>query len=209
MNAKIIKSSPPAEATNPHGKVIQREVLLAHEEARRVLAEAQAQAGSIIERAQQEATAVLEEAEREGHQRSLADWQQRLARLAEARQQVLAAARPQILQLAVRVAEKILRRRLQEDPATFEPMVEETLETVRAQPGQQIVLRTHSGDRQRLEALRQRLIERHPGWNSLTVQVDPAMAPGGCRVESEYGTVDAGLATQLQAIEKILLGGGQ
>ncbi len=207
MNTKIIKSSPPAEATNPHGKIIEREVLLAHEEARRVLVEAEVQAAAVVESARQQAAAVLRRAEREGQERSLADWQQRLARLAEARQQVLAAARPQILRLAVRVAEKILRRRLQEDPAAFDPLVEETLETVRAQPGQQIVLRAHAEDRARLEDLRRRLIERHPGWSSLQVQVDPAMAVGGCRVETEYGTVDAGLSTQLRAIEKILLEG--
>jgi type III secretion protein L len=35
---------------------------------------------------------------------------------------------------------------------------------------------------------------------------DPKVASGGCIIESEVGTVDARLETQLRALEKALLG---
>lgn len=51
------------------------------------------------------------------------------------------------------------------------------------------------------------------GWQAATRAIgevvltpDPNMTPGGCRVETEFGTIDASIETQLQRIRDELLG---
>jgi flagellar assembly protein FliH len=42
--------------------------------------------------------------------------------------------------------------------------------------------------------------------SQVTLVGDPRIARGGCRVESEYGDIDAGVDAQIQEIARALLG---
>jgi flagellar biosynthesis/type III secretory pathway protein FliH len=59
-----------------------------------------------------------------------------------------------------------------------------------------------------LAAREQRWLERNPAIAELAVVPDEAVSRGGCRIETESGTVDATLGTQLEVIERHLLGEG-
>jgi flagellar biosynthesis/type III secretory pathway protein FliH len=44
---------------------------------------------------------------------------------------------------------------------------------------------------------------------SLDIVVDEDLPRGGCRIETDFGTVDATIETQIRVIERHLLGGGE
>ena len=208
---KIIKGAAlPAPAPRPAsepGKVIEQEVLLAHDEARRIVEHAQGRARAIVEEAQQEAAAVRRAAHDEGWAGGLAEWQQRIVDVGEQARRAMDETRPQLVQLALRVAEKILRRRLDEQPDAIVPMVEEALEAARGYRGGHLVLRVNPLDVPALQGFRQRLLDRDQRWQSLEVVAEATMARGGCRIDTDFGTIDASVETQVAAIEQLLLRG--
>jgi flagellar assembly protein FliH len=212
---KIIKgaglpapASVPRPAADP-GKVIAQEVVIAHEEARRIVEHAQARARAIVEEAQQESAEVRRRAREEGWSQGLAEWEARIQAVAGEARRAVEEARPQLVTLALRVAEKILRRRLDEHPDAIVPMVEEALEAARGYRGGHLVVRVNPADAPALEGFRQRLLERDGRWKSLEIAAVETMARGGCRIETDFGTIDASVETQLAAMEQLLLGGGR
>ena len=212
MTGKIIKGAAlptpaPRPAGEPSGKVIEQEVLLAHDEARRIVEQAQARARAIVEEAQQEAGAIQRAARDHGWANGLADWQQRIVEVGEQARRAVEEARPQLVQLALRVAEKILRRRLEMQPDAIVPMIEEALEAARGYRGGHLVLRVNPLDIPALEGFRKRLLDRDARWQSLELVAEEGMARGGCRIDTDFGTIDASVETQLAAIEGLLLRG--
>ena len=209
---KVIKSGKkPAESKSvtavSSGKVIDREVAQAHQEAARIIEEARKEAETLIFKAREEVDAIRAEAREAGYREGLAEWETRLAEMRAALDQTLKDATPQIAHLAVRIAEKILRKHLDTDPESIVPMVQEALATARGYRGGFFVIRVHPEDVPALEGARERLLQLNPSWEALQIVGDEQMARGGCRIESDFGTIDASLETQLKAIEHLLTGG--
>ena len=52
------------------------------------------------------------------------------------------------------------------------------------------------------------MASRETQWEgtSVTVVPDPAIARGGCVVESEFGSIDAGIDAQLEEVSRAVLG---
>jgi flagellar assembly protein FliH len=44
------------------------------------------------------------------------------------------------------------------------------------------------------------------GMKNISITADTAITPGGCRVESDLGDVDATIESQLEEIKKVLVG---
>ena len=42
------------------------------------------------------------------------------------------------------------------------------------------------------------------GLKNLSIETDPEISPGGCRVDSDFGDIDATLETQLETIRQTL-----
>lgn len=211
MTSKIIKSEKKqeTEAKVPasSSKVIEKEVVLAHQEAARILEEAREQARHILEEAQEEAERLRQEAEQKGFEQGLASWEERLLELKNAMDRALKDATPQIVQLSIRIAEKILRKHLEVNPDAIVPMVEEALATTRGYSGGFFLIRVHPEDVPALERARERLVQLNPTWENLQIVGDKSLSRGGCRIESDFGMIDATLETQLRAIEHLLTGG--
>ena len=108
--------------------------------------------------------------------------------------------------LAVRIAERILGRELAQNPDAVVDIVGEAL----AQAGapREVVIRCHPDDMKALERGRPRLIERCSRMQAVLFRADVNVGRGSCVVETELGTVDARLPTQLEAIERALRGHG-
>jgi type III secretion system HrpE/YscL family protein len=195
-------------APNPGGKIVSREVMAASAEATRIVEAARRQAEEVVataERAREEAVA---SGFRQGFDEGAGRWVEAL-RAARARVAVAARqAQPEIVRLALRVAEKILRQRIETHPDAIVPMVDEALRAFLAQNQTRVVLRVHPGDETVLAGRRQRWLEGNPTIGALVIVPDETIGRGGCRLESESGTVDATLETQLEMIERHLLGEG-
>ena len=195
-------------APGPSGKIVSREVLAASAEAARIVEAARRQAQEIKAAAERERDEAVASGLRKGYEEGAAQWADALRtarlRVAEAARR----AQPEIVRLALRVAEKILRQKIDAQPDAIVPMVDEALRAFLAQNQARVVLRVHPADERVLAAHRQRWLERNPTIGGIVVVPDEAVRRGGCRLESESGTVDATFGTQLEVIERHLLGEG-
>lgn len=210
--SKIIKGGvqpPVRDGQDPNAvKVIEREVLLAHGEARTIVDSARSRARTIVEEAEREAEALRSAAREEGYARGLAEWEQRILAVGDAVRERVEASRQDVVQLAIRMAEKILRRRLEEDPGVLLPMLEEALATLRSYQSGQVRVRVHPADREAIEQRRSEAAARDSRWRALELVADDKLERGSLRVETDFGTIEADVATQLAAIEAAFRRGG-
>jgi flagellar biosynthesis/type III secretory pathway protein FliH len=189
-------------------RIVPRPLVSASDEARRLLEAARQEAATIVASAEGERAAAVEAGYRQGYERGAQEWASALRAARDRVEAAIAEARPQIVRLALRVAEKILRQKVEASPEAIEPMIDEALRSFQGQSPMRLILRVNPADQAALEARRQRWLDRQPLITSLSVVPDEAVSRGGCRLESDFGTVDATLETQLQAIERHLLGEG-
>lgn len=182
--------------------VIKRPIVEARAEARRILAEAEQQAARLREQAEQEARTLRETAYQEGLEAAMLELTQHLLEACERRDAALAEAERDLLRLAVKLAEKIIGREIERDSATLSDIVATALGNARQQ--EMLVVRVNSSDLPILQAHRDRL---DPAGRArfLDLVADPRIASGGCVIESESGTIDAQLNTQLRVLERALL----
>lgn len=119
--------------------------------------------------------------------------QEACAQVACARQTIISSAERELIDLAVAVAERVLRSELGARREAVVPIIRAALEAagsrkvmaIRVNPGDYELLAEHRGD----------LVG---SLESVRFVSDPAVASGGCVVEVETGLVDARLESQLQ-----------
>lgn len=122
--------------------------------------------------------------------------------LAAARQGIFESAAREVVELAVLIAERIVRREIELDPEVALRASRELLQ--RAAAGSQVVVRLAPAD---LALAQERLggLAEASGLDGVRLRVDPALSPGGCVVETDAGSLDARVETQLERIREALL----
>lgn len=136
-----------------------------------------------------------------------AAWQRALGELEAARSGLLASAREDLIALALEIASRIVKRRIELDPRAIADQLEAVLtHTMR---GTRPTLRVHPDDlalaREALPGLLKRLT---PGTDA-DLDADPSLARGSCVLKTTRGVIDASIATQLARMTEILLPGQQ
>lgn len=117
------------------------------------------------------------------------------------RAQLLQESEEDLLQLAVLIAKKIIQQELSLDPGLLARMVQSAIQLA-SQTGEVVVrlhpedyaLAVHSGELQRLLETK----------GEVSIKEDPAVASGGCIVETLRGNIDAGIEAQLDEVGKRL-----
>ena len=175
----------------------------------------------IVEEAQQEALTVRAQAELAGRQAAEAAIErildEKVARqmkslipaLAEAvkqiddsRQEWLQAWETRTVQLACAIAQRIVRRELKQQPELSAPWIAEALRMCAGSA--EITLRLNPADHATLGAQATKLaLEFHPAAPAKIV-ADDSITPGGCRVETEFGSIDQQIETQLERVAEEL-----
>jgi flagellar biosynthesis/type III secretory pathway protein FliH len=235
MTSKIIKATTPShlerssQSVKPdRSKVIGQEVHAAQQKAREILQDAHRRANEIVEGAErkiesrleqldlqiaerrhelaEEAAAALEESRRQGHDEGFARWQQLLMEAHGLHGQVATEAQEQLVRLALKVGAKLHRSRLDVEPDSILPLVQDSLSALGGVRGE-IEIHLHPQDAQVVEGKRQSLVDQDPRWRTMVVVRDETLSRGSCRVVSAVGTVDATVESQLRAMEEHLLGG--
>ncbi len=170
---------------------------------------------------EEEFQAARREAERAGYEAARAQFEEERARieaegaraarglcdaarnLAEARHDLLTGAAGFTVDLAFRIARRVLRREAAADPGSVLPVVRELLQRTAA--ASQILVRLSPADHGWLLAHMDELPEAG-GMEGLRLRVDSSIEPGGCVVETEAGSLDARIDAQLERIEEALEG---
>ncbi|MBS1795824.1 MAG: type III secretion system stator protein SctL [Acidobacteria bacterium] len=183
-------------------KVIKNQILAAEREAHRILEEAEEFAAEIRREAREEAENLKAEAYREGRENALTEFETTLVETREIRERVFRETEKDLLRLAVRLAEKIVGREIDGDDKTVIDIVSTALQNARQQ--EKLTVRVNPKDLPTVERATQKFA--HSGRvRFLDFVADPRVATSGCLIESEVGTIDARLETQLRVLERALL----
>lgn len=115
-------------------------------------------------------------------------------------QETLIEAEREIIRIALAVTRKILAKEIDENPTVVLPIVKAALEKVRDQ--EHIVVRVSPDDYDLVVQAKRDLQMMIGRENALSVVNDHTVSPGGCMIDTPYGTVDASIDTQFEAIKK-------
>jgi len=121
--------------------------------------------------------------------------------LAAEHRRVLENAAEEVVSLAYRIAEKILRRAVEQDPSAVIPLVRDLLQ--RSATHTSLTVRLSPPDHAFLKANLEPVPEA-AAIEGLRLRPDPSVRPGGCVVETEAGRFDGLLETQLERIAEVL-----
>lgn len=168
---------------------------------------------AILAEAREEAARKVREAHAEGYRRGMeagrADFEQSVGACVEAlhsageamvhaRSAFLDSVEGELVELAMRVAERILLREAETDRGLVVRTVRKALEHLTDR--ESIVLRVNPVDLEVVRGEKVRLTEAFDGIARVVVEADGGVLPGGCVAESSLMQVDARLGHQLEAI---------
>lgn len=190
-------------ALKPSRGVVGAEEFEARTTANQILAEAQRRAEQLVAEAEMKRDAMLAEGREAGRQEGLAQLTETLVRARLQRDAMLAAAEPEAVKLALKIAEKIIGHDVERDPDLLVDLVSTAMEHARGAPS--VTLRVHPSHGKLLRTRLPRLVEQLGATRTVLIKDDPDITGGGCVLETPHGTVDAQLFTQLKVLEQVLL----
>ncbi len=183
------------------------------------LARAKTEAAEIVAQAGREAESIRREAEEAGRRAALQEvetmvaeqtapalqaMRQATADLQSARQQWLVHWETAAVQLSTRIAQRIIRRELHEQPEITLTLVREALELAAGSP----TIRVHLNpkDYKSLGSQVRAMIDAMSSVGGAEVLSDAKISQGGARVETRFGAIDQQIDSQLKRIEEELIG---
>jgi flagellar assembly protein FliH len=106
--------------------------------------------------------------------------------------------------LAAAIAKRIVRRELAHRPDISLDWIREALELAAGAGG--VVLRLNPQDLGALGDRAERITKELSRLGTVTIVADEQISPGGCKVETQFGSLDQQVETQLARITEELLG---
>lgn len=182
--------------------LVKNRIFEADVNARQIVTDAEEKSARIIAEAQTEAERIREEAYLAGKEQAANEFTGIVASAMQERDTTVAALEKELLRLSVKLAEKIIGREINTNKKAIVDIVSTAMRNVRQQ--QQLIVRVNPIDLPQLEEAKSSFA--HSGRAEfLYFEPDQKVEQGGCIIESEVGTVDARLETQLKILERALL----
>jgi flagellar biosynthesis/type III secretory pathway protein FliH len=181
-----------------------------------VLLAAQEEAQAVIRQAHDDAVALREQARRDAFADARAESQRELGPVLDAcaeaeralrglEARLIAAQGPQLVDLAVEIAGRIVEQAVAADPAVAAAILERAQREVTV--AKQVRVWLNPADWQALQQLRPELCKSaSTSGRSIEFLSSEEIARGGCLLETEAGVVDATIPTQLAEVRRQLLG---
>lgn len=188
----VIKGRAVDPLHSPFRRVIKRDVQEASQQSRAMLEATAARRDEIVAAGKQE-----------GYTAGYAEWDLHLRQAADAKGEMLKRAEAEVVELAIKVAEKIIGQELTVNPTAIVSLVSEALESVKREREVNILVnpKHYAEVKKQMAVFTERL-----GTNRLIQIFESAdVPPGGCRIESELGKINADLKTQIDAIRDLFL----
>ncbi|MCI1273370.1 MAG: hypothetical protein LKG27_02925 [Clostridiaceae bacterium] len=165
---------------------------------------------NLISRAREEAVAIKEAAVKEGYQKGLADSKADIEELKNslgvflsAKQDVFDYIAPSILDISIDIAEKIIKKEVEQDPQIIINNITEILKSL-SKDESRITLKVNPIQ---VDLLKQEMPEVMGSMGldaKVNVIPDETVLEGGCMVTTTNGIIDATLETQLSIISEAL-----
>jgi len=161
------------------------------------------EAEKIVQQAQAKAQQIREQAHLEGRSEGTREVLGELARARKVYGSALDAAEADMVEMAFRLAARIIGEALERDATRVASMVGGVL--ARARGRRDIVVMVCPEDLPALTQARPELL-RHVDGVNIHFEVDPSLTRGGCVIQTESGRIDGRIETQLDALQKALHG---
>ncbi|OGH97138.1 MAG: hypothetical protein A2104_07470 [Candidatus Melainabacteria bacterium GWF2_32_7] len=168
---------------------------------------------NLISRAQEEANAIKESAAKEGFEygielskEELKKLNNAITELLQSKEKAMEQAAPDIAFLAIKVAEKVIKKQLEIDDTIVLNIVSEVIKSL-GKGETNIMVRTNPADTQLIQ---ENIPDLYPYGDSntkITVIKDEQVDWGSCIVETKSGIIDARFSTQIQILQKALEAG--
>ncbi len=173
------------------------------------ISQVKSEAERIIDQAMSEADAVREEAREAGRQEGRAEASSRIEEAMETlnqavkeRKTIIKDSEQEILRLAIKVAEQIIRSEVSLHRDVCLNIVAEAIS--RVSDREQIIVKVNREDAEYLKRYKDRLAGMLDGVKSFSILEDSGIEPGGCVIETNLGFIDAKISTKLKSIEEAL-----
>jgi len=189
--------------------IIRSETVDAKGEAQRIIERAQAEATEIVHQAELDAeklkAAAFEQGQEEGRNTAAAQLSEIVSKSSVRLAQIEAQAEPQLRELALTIARKIIGRELEFHPEAVVDIVKQAL-SEKARQRREIFLRVNPEDLQHIRENKPALLEVLSRAKEIGIREDPDVAVGGAIIETDAGIIDAQIETQLAVFERVLMG---
>lgn len=117
--------------------------------------------------------------------------------------QILADSQKDIAKMAIAIAEKVLHKEIMMDPATVISVVKNALSKVGFK--RQFVVHVNPLDLEVLKGASDQIRSVLDNYESLNFKASPQVAPGGCIVQTESGSVDAQIDRQFGEVREAVM----
>lgn len=199
---RIIKRKNQKSASIVFGNLIKHQILSAEEKAVSMIETARENAAGIVDHAEQSAEEIRRQAYQMGREAAENELLANLLAIKEERSQALFAIEQDVIKLSVKLAEKIIGQEVKQDESVRTEIVMNALRQARQQ--EMLTVHVNANDLPLLEQMREK-INSFGRAKYIDFIADQAVATGGCIIESQSGTIDARLETQLRILENALL----
>ncbi|MDO8518575.1 MAG: FliH/SctL family protein [Deltaproteobacteria bacterium] len=218
MSGKIVKRNDLASelafdgavkvGLSQEGKVIRKDVHKAVADADRIIEQGREEANrikrdaeSILKRVEAECLAARKEGYAKGKEEGLGQVTELLAKATHSKEKMFEGLEKDLIRLVYDIAEKIIGRDLSEREGGVVDLIRQALH---AAIGEKITVLVNPADIEAVRKNQPALMQMIDSSRTLQVRADEKVKPKGCLIESEIGTIDAQLETQLEAIRKAL-----
>jgi flagellar assembly protein FliH len=190
------------------GGVIDREILDASSRGQQIINEAKVDAARIKAEARDLLSQVKEEMEKSkkegferGQQEGLQQGLELLQRVKDLRQKLFEDNEREMVKLVFEIAEKIIGREFRENDKAIMNVIRLAISDA---VGEKIIVHLNPQDSEKIKKNEEELHQKIESGKTLVFREDDTVKVGGCVVETDIGTIDAQLDTQLNAIKKAL-----
>lgn len=167
---------------------------------------------NLVSRAQEESENIKKSAFDEGYRLGLekasADldaFRNELSKFMNAKKDVFEFIAPDILEISVDIAKKIIKKELESDPQTLINTIVDVLRSVSKNEAK-INIRVHPHAVQFIKDTIPNITYQYGIDSKINVISDPSVDEGGCVFQTSNGIVDASIDTQMEIIKKALQG---
>ncbi len=188
----------------PRAGVVNAEAFEALTEAKQIIETARKQEAEIIADANRRREEVFAAAKKDAKAEVVATQAEEIAKAKMQAGQILANAEADIIDLACKVAAKIIGRDLERDPETLLEICATATEHTRA--AKAMIMRVNPKDAAVLREKKPRLMEKIGRTLELAIREDADIERGGCIIQTEFGSIDAQIGTQVSMLEAVLKG---
>lgn len=214
-----LRHLPPSNDPEDTAPTPEELLMIAKQQAAEMITRAKQEAAQILEQSRLEAEQIArqlkEQAKQEGWQEGITASETEAEGIRQQVREVLYQAQDiyrrtldkmesDIVNLAVDIAERVVMAQLAVEPRTVMEIAGECMDLVRNRPLVNIYV--NQADLPIVEEGRYQLLQGLPGKVELNILADNGVQPGGCRIETDQGQVDATLETRWQEVLKALYG---